>query len=317
MTKKRKILIVSFLTVALLFSMSFTTIIDTYAARTPWPDPVSDWTGYELWEDCDWDGYDDHTGKKTPVGFDGTRGDTPEGQTESSANRQNEATAGEGYNFSNSNNSSSSKTKKKTKKKVVKEKTVKKEKTKETKKKNGEEEIKETETVKVKTTTAKKILKNGEVKFIRAAENKKDKTAYVGGETFQISAKGLEKNIVGITIELHSDPIALGIVDTDANGAFTKEIKIPKNAPAGKHDIVLLYKKKEILKEPIVIEKATASDTKTVAPVVTEAVDFVETENPSTNRVEFFAGLALLLLLIILSGFALIGSTLYRRAKKA
>jgi hypothetical protein len=35
---------------------------------------------YELWEDCDWDGYDDHTGVKVPwVGFDGTRGDTPAG----------------------------------------------------------------------------------------------------------------------------------------------------------------------------------------------------------------------------------------------
>jgi hypothetical protein len=38
-----------------------------------------DWSGYALWEDCDWDGFDDHTGKKVPVGFDGTRGDNPSG----------------------------------------------------------------------------------------------------------------------------------------------------------------------------------------------------------------------------------------------
>jgi hypothetical protein len=35
---------------------------------------------YEHWEDCDWDGYDDHTGVAVPwPGFDGTRGDTPAG----------------------------------------------------------------------------------------------------------------------------------------------------------------------------------------------------------------------------------------------
>jgi hypothetical protein len=35
---------------------------------------------YEQWEDCDWDGYDDHTGVEVPwPGFDGTRGDTPAG----------------------------------------------------------------------------------------------------------------------------------------------------------------------------------------------------------------------------------------------
>ncbi|MDR0595966.1 MAG: hypothetical protein LBG50_00275 [Clostridiales Family XIII bacterium] len=40
---------------------------------------------YERWEDCDWDGYDDHTGVKVPwVGFDGTRGDTPAGPSPNS-----------------------------------------------------------------------------------------------------------------------------------------------------------------------------------------------------------------------------------------
>jgi hypothetical protein len=35
---------------------------------------------YEQWEDCDWDGFDDHTGVAVPwAGFDGTRGDTPAG----------------------------------------------------------------------------------------------------------------------------------------------------------------------------------------------------------------------------------------------
>jgi len=40
---------------------------------------------YAKWEDCDWDGYDDHTGVPVPwPGFDGTRGDTPSGPSPNS-----------------------------------------------------------------------------------------------------------------------------------------------------------------------------------------------------------------------------------------
>lgn len=44
---------------------------------------------YTKWEDCDWDGYDDHTGVKVPwPGFDGTKGDTPAGPSEDSQTGQ-------------------------------------------------------------------------------------------------------------------------------------------------------------------------------------------------------------------------------------
>jgi|GEM_PF-3721071 CCR4-NOT transcriptional regulation complex, NOT5 subunit len=44
---------------------------------------------YTQWEDCDWDGYDDHTGVKVPwPGFDGTKGDTPAGPSENSQTGQ-------------------------------------------------------------------------------------------------------------------------------------------------------------------------------------------------------------------------------------
>jgi hypothetical protein len=67
-----------------------------------------DWTGYELWEDCDWDGYDDHTGKKVPVGFDGTKGDNPSGAGANSQVAQKKK--GEDLDFSTSTGSTSSTT---------------------------------------------------------------------------------------------------------------------------------------------------------------------------------------------------------------
>jgi hypothetical protein len=41
--------------------------------------PEEDWPGYEFWEDCEWDGYDDYTGVAVPwYGFDGKdKGDVP------------------------------------------------------------------------------------------------------------------------------------------------------------------------------------------------------------------------------------------------
>ncbi|HQZ00943.1 MAG TPA: hypothetical protein PLQ63_13170, partial [Propionicimonas sp.] len=49
---------------------------------------------YSLWEDCDWDGYDDHTGAKVPwPGFDGTKGDTPSGPSETSQTGKKQAAA--------------------------------------------------------------------------------------------------------------------------------------------------------------------------------------------------------------------------------
>jgi hypothetical protein len=60
--------------VAAIFAFTFF----VYAPATPQQDAYA--SGYEQWEDCDWDGYDDHTGVEVPwPGFDGTKGDTPSG----------------------------------------------------------------------------------------------------------------------------------------------------------------------------------------------------------------------------------------------
>ena len=42
-----------------------------------------------------------------------------------------------------------------------------------------------------------------------------------------------------VTVTLHSDPVLLGTVVTDAAGAFTATFQIPAGVPAGAHHVVL------------------------------------------------------------------------------
>jgi hypothetical protein len=69
--RTRAIICSLILTVALLFTF-------VIAPQFAWQQVYA--ADYEQWEDCDWDGFDDHTGVAVPwAGFDGTRGDTPAG----------------------------------------------------------------------------------------------------------------------------------------------------------------------------------------------------------------------------------------------
>ncbi|WP_254712432.1 alpha-N-acetylglucosaminidase C-terminal domain-containing protein [Humibacter ginsenosidimutans] len=44
---------------------------------------------------------------------------------------------------------------------------------------------------------------------------------------------------VTATIELHSDPVTLSKLSTDSNGSFSVSVTVPKDAPTGKHEIVV------------------------------------------------------------------------------
>jgi hypothetical protein len=276
-----------------------------------------DWSGYELWEDCDWDGYDDHTGKKVPVGFDGTRGDNPNGP---GANSQVAKKAqGESYDFGGSESE--------TEKNSVKKKTAKKEtkktssdsksdsgdsdsKSKKDKTDNDKEEQEVTE-----TAIAKEIIGSGEVKF-EAAENASGGAAeFQPGGSFTIKAEGLKPNVEGIIIELHSDPISLGKISTDANGALSKTIKIPKTAPVGKHNIVLIYDGEELLSQPVTLAAPAAASVS--AEPATDLIADADSAAPSTNYgLEFIVGIALLLALLALSVVALLATGIYRRGRR-
>jgi hypothetical protein len=70
------------------FAVSAIFLFTAVALPLPWAgaDTAVYAADYEKWEDCDWDGYDDHTGVPVPwPGFDGTRGDTPDGAPGSQA----------------------------------------------------------------------------------------------------------------------------------------------------------------------------------------------------------------------------------------
>ncbi|WP_344296089.1 fibronectin type III domain-containing protein, partial [Rarobacter incanus] len=58
------------------------------------------------------------------------------------------------------------------------------------------------------------------------------------GGTVTITGAGYEPN-TALVIELHSDPVTLGTVTTDAAGAFTLDAAIPADTPAGDHTFVV------------------------------------------------------------------------------
>jgi hypothetical protein len=286
-----------------------------------------DWSGYELWEDCDWDGYDDHTGKEVPVGFDGTRGDNPNGPGANSQVARKEQ--GESYNFSGSTDSSSDTNNKSTKKSTVKKNTAKKETTKkEVKKGSGKDKAEDSEDAKDQTASetaiAEKILKGASIDFqpIGGAEGEGgegEEAAFRPGGKFTVKAEGLKPNVEDIAVELHSDPIPLGTVSTDENGLLSAEIAIPENAPVGKHNIVFVYEGEEFLRQPVTLAAPIAAQTSAPAdPIANQAPETSAPASGSINyRLEFIVGLLLLAALAALSAGAIVGSGIYRRAKLA
>ncbi|WP_159599472.1 hypothetical protein [Agromyces humi] len=61
----------------------------------------------------------------------------------------------------------------------------------------------------------------------------------VAGEDFRVTGSGFKANEV-VKVYLHSDPILLGELTADADGKIDGYVKIPANAPAGEHHIVLV-----------------------------------------------------------------------------
>ncbi|MFE6967222.1 hypothetical protein ACFVAJ_19240 [Agromyces sp. NPDC057679] len=61
----------------------------------------------------------------------------------------------------------------------------------------------------------------------------------VAGEDFRVTGSGFKPNEV-VKIYLHSDPIFLGTLTADAAGKIDGFVKIPANAPAGEHHIVIV-----------------------------------------------------------------------------
>ncbi|WP_314147050.1 ParB-like protein [uncultured Leifsonia sp.] len=62
----------------------------------------------------------------------------------------------------------------------------------------------------------------------------------VAGGRVTVAGAGFAANVSGVRVELHSDPVLLGTVSTDAAGAFTLSASIPATVPAGTHRVVVI-----------------------------------------------------------------------------
>jgi hypothetical protein len=292
---------------------------------------------YELWEDCDWDGYDDHTGVAVPwPGFDGTRGDTPSGPSSDSQTGKKQAEeaaakddSSDSSSSSNSGSSPTSSTKKSTKstkstKKTTDSKTTTDTPTSDTEATGAtiEEETPVEEPVAVTEPAATSAKSPEETAAELAAAQKAFDDAVIAqkgevevsdaegaalhvGSSVIISGAGFYGDVAELSVEIHSDPVALGTAATDADGLFELEAVLPENIAEGAHNIVVLYKGAEIARRPIELGPAPADSFLKALTVGFGAGS------------EFLAGIIILAALVALSGLALALHAVVRRGRRA
>lgn len=87
------------------------------------------------------------------------------------------------------------------------------------------------------------------------------------GASVILSGTGYAADVAELTIELHSDPVVLGTVATDAAGAFTTTVTIPADVPEGLHSLVVLHEGTQVTSTPVEVTAvkaaAAAADTDT------------------------------------------------------
>ncbi|MRG59449.1 hypothetical protein GE115_06115 [Agromyces sp. CFH 90414] len=81
---------------------------------------------------------------------------------------------------------------------------------------------------------------------------------FVAGGDITVEGTGFAAN-TEYELELHSTPQPLGLVTTDAEGAFAVDTAIPAATPAGAHEIVVLLEGETIATTPVTIAAATPS----------------------------------------------------------
>jgi len=113
------------------------------------------------------------------------------------------------------------------------------------------------------------------------------------GDKITLTVLGLAPNAAH-RIELHSDPIVLDEVMSDSTGSFLIETTIPKNAPTGEHEIVVLSDGSVVASLPVTIvaaSDATPSPSPSASPIVIDApeaangaaqLDAAATSSPSS-----------------------------------
>jgi hypothetical protein len=280
------------------------------------PQPVYAFNGYL--EDCDFDGYDDETGAPVPwYGFDETKGDAvpsdwdgvagsysfSSGSTNNNSNSNSNTSTGSNSSStstSNTNTNTSSGTSSQTAAGAS----------------NGtsttvgsQAQTSETEAVTTKANlSAEEQAKIKEVVSVKgklAILPEKDGEKFYSGSKVTIKGEGFKGSISDYTAEIHSDEvIKLADFDTKADGSFEVTVSLPKDLPAGRHNIWILYK------ETPVVQKSL--DVVTKGKVVKEDA---AAEEESGGLTVGFAGFVILLSVAALAAVALIARNVAKKRK--
>jgi hypothetical protein len=107
------------------------------------------------------------------------------------------------------------------------------------------------------------------------------------GGTVTIVGTGFAANVPNFDLELHSTPVALGDVASDAQGGFTTSVVLPDTVEPGDHAIVVLHDGIEISSTAVLVVAAVTAGA--AAPVVGEE------SGPAPSAI----GVALLLLVMV------------------
>ncbi|MDR6199318.1 flagellar basal body-associated protein FliL/plastocyanin [Microbacterium sp. SORGH_AS428] len=138
------------------------------------------------------------------------------------------------------------------------------------------------------------------------------------GDTVELTVTGLAANTAH-RIELHSDPIVLGTAVSDATGSFTFTATIPKTAPTGEHEIVVLADDAVVATLPITITEATASPAPTAspsasAPAATEVDTDAASSADSAGGIAWWIWIVVALIVVLIA--AVIALTMSRNRSK-
>lgn len=96
------------------------------------------------------------------------------------------------------------------------------------------------------------------------------------GASVVLTGAGYAPDVAELTIELHSDPVVLGTVATDADGGFTTTVTIPAEVPQGQHSLVVLHDGVEVTSTAVEVAPPAAA-------TAAEPADKAETVPPYTG----------------------------------
>lgn len=111
------------------------------------------------------------------------------------------------------------------------------------------------------------------VKGVLEIRPENNEEAYTPGSTVIIKGTGFAANVEGLDIQINSDnELDLLSVNTTASGEFEGKVTLPEELETGKHDIVVLYKGSPIVKKTIEVE-ALATETASTTPAESAGIN--------------------------------------------